>query len=77
MYGSHPPLYGELGREPLSSIVNSRMVIFFTKFLTGDKRKLCYKVYLNFHKILDLGIFQSKWVSYIKNILDFSGMSYI
>ena len=52
-------VYGELGREPLSNIVKSRMVNFWATFSTGDKHKLCYKVYVNFRQIIDLGIFHS------------------
>ena len=45
-------VYDELGREPLYIIVKSGMVNFGAKFLPRDKRKLCYKVYVNFRQII-------------------------
>ena len=36
----------------------------------------CYKVYVNFRQIVELGFFQPKWLSLIENILD-SGLSLV
>ena len=55
-------VYGEFGKEPMSNIVKSIIVIFWAIFLMEISVNC---VYVNFRQILDFGIFQSEWLGYI------------
>ena len=67
-------VYGELGRYPLDICIKSRILSYWTKLLNGKQSKLSTILYkMSFSKTQ--GNYPSKWMKYVKNILDTSGYS--
>ena len=70
-------VYAELGRYPITVSVKLRMINFWSRLLNGKESKICAVLYkLVFLYYNDYGI-DTKWIAYIKNILDNCGMSNI
>jgi hypothetical protein len=67
-------LHGELGRYPISVVVKSRMIGFWTRLLSGDHNKLSFKLYTY---MVNRQTATFKWTSYVKRILDLTGRSYL
>ena len=68
---------GETGRVPLSIAIKTRMISFWCKLITSDVNRLSTTLY-NLLQIYNVNnIFTSKWLQYIKTILDETGFSYI
>jgi hypothetical protein len=67
-------LHGELGRYPISVVVKSRMIGFWTRLLSGDHNKLSFKLYTY---MVNRQTATFKWTSYVKRILDLAGRSYL
>ena len=59
-------LHGELGRYPLSVVIKSRMISFWTRLITGKEDKLSLQVY---KYMLNDPNNNYKWISKIKDIL--------
>jgi hypothetical protein len=66
-------LYGELGRYPIEIIIKSRMVNFWNKLILSSNSKYSFNCYL--HMLQSNHIF--KWPSFVKQILDSTGNSYL
>ena len=64
-------LYGETGRYPMSIMIKTRMIGFWNKLITGNQNKLSYQIY---KFMLNVPNFKSKWVEFIKTILNQCGM---
>jgi hypothetical protein len=62
-------LYGELGRLPLKYNIEIRMISFWYRIISGNKRKLSYNIYQLLYNLDKTGIFQSDWIIKIKEIL--------
>lgn len=60
----------ELGRLPLQIIIKTRMIVYWNKLIVGKENKLSFKLY---QFMLNIPIFQSKWITQIKNILTETG----
>ena len=69
-------VYGELGRLPLEIQVKLRMVSFWSK-LVHDENKLSSILYKLIFSINNNERNGSKWLKFIKSILDNTGMGYI
>ena len=70
-------IYGETGVLPVKFHVNIRMISFWVKLITGKQNKISYKIYqlsLSLYRGLRLNC---KWLDKIKELLNFSGMSYV
>jgi hypothetical protein len=67
-------LYGELGRLPLNFNVELRLVNFWFKIVSGNKRKLSYNMYSLLYKLDKNGIFQTEWVTKVKHSLNKCGI---
>lgn len=69
-------VYGELGRFPLKFIVEQKMIMFWNSLLI-DKSKLSSMLY----KVMFISHIENntkfKWISYIKDILDNCGLSFM
>ena len=65
-------IYGELGKLPLKTTINTRMLRFWARIKMGKFEKISQL--LNLMTIDDCGY---NWVNYIKNILDKTGNTYI
>jgi hypothetical protein len=70
-------VYGELGKNALSTVVNERMVNFWFKLVNSKSSKLSNMIYILIKSIHDKGIYQSPWLLKIKAILDNAGLSYV
>ena len=66
-------IYGELGKLPLKTTINTRMLKFWARIKTGKFEKISSQL-LNLMTKDDCGY---KWVNYIKNILDKTGNTYV
>ena len=67
--------YGELGRQPLSCKIYSRMLNYWAKISEERGTKLThlmYRIVLNLHRANE---FHSPWLLKIKNLLDITGNS--
>ena len=68
---------GETGRFPLSIAIKTRMISFWCKLITSEVNRFSTTLY-NLLQIYNVNnIFTSKWLQYIKTILDETGFSYI
>lgn len=65
-------LYAELGRYPIEITIKQRMINFWVKLLTGKISKLSYNIYLF---LLHSNYVNSKWILFIKSILNSTGRS--
>ena len=68
-------VYGETGRYKLSRLVETRMINFWCRILTGKQTKLScmlYKLVKVLHDDVN-SVFYSKWITKIRSILDSCG----
>lgn len=70
-------VYGELGRMPLSVLMQLRTVTFWGRLLTGDQTKLSSIMYRLLYSLDATGTYSSPWLVNIKNILNNTGLSYM
>ena len=69
-------LYGELGRFPISVLIKSRMIGFWQRIVKGKQDKLSNKLYHILLEMHNRDLFHSKWLLYIKSILNDCGKDY-
>ena len=62
-------LYGELGRLPLKYNVELRMINFWYRLISGNKRKISYNMYQLLFKLDDFGVYHSEWITKLKEII--------
>ena len=62
-------VYGKLGVLPLKVHVKCRAICFWARLITDQKCKLSSLIYKLFYCMLELNIYESKWILYIKNSL--------
>ena len=67
-------LYGELGRHPVSIDIKARMIGFWQRIVNGKPDKISSKLYSILLSMHNRDLFHSKWLMYIKNILNDSGL---
>ena len=69
-------LYGELGRFPISVLIKSRMIGFWQRIVKGKQDKISNKLYHILLEMHNRDLFHSKWLLYIKSILNDCGKDY-
>jgi hypothetical protein len=69
--------YGELGKCNLRRQVDSRIILFWAKTVNGKTTKLSTSIYNMLKKMYDNDVFKSKWITKVKEILDYNGFSYL
>jgi hypothetical protein len=62
-------LYGELGRMPLKYNIDTRMLNFWYRIISGNKRKISYHIYQLLYSLDKSEVFHSDWISKIKEVL--------
>ena len=67
-------LYGEVGRLPLRYNIEQRMVNFWYRIISGNKRKISFNIYQLLYKLDSKGILHSDWIMKIKQILTNCGI---
>ena len=70
-------VYGESGQYPLYIHVYSRMIKFWHKLTICSEDKISSLFLKTIHECYDFNIFQSEWLTKIKNILDECGLSFV
>ena len=67
-------VYGETGRSPLSIIIETRMVVFWHKTITGLNTKLSYRLLYLLNKLKEQNLNPTPWLGKIESILDSCNM---
>ena len=67
-------VYGEAGRKPLNIIVETRMVCFWHRIVTGAENKLSYKITYFLKKLHEQNQHSSPWLKDIELTLNTCGM---
>ena len=69
-------VYGETGRYPIEINIKIRMLNFWNKLLMNNDKLsgMLYQLLLDMH---NGGYCNSKWTSYVKSILDHTGLSFV
>ena len=76
-FSHNMPIYGELGRYPLSITIKQRMVCYWTRILKSNQHKpnkVMYDILYNLHC---KDIHSSGWIKCINTIFQNNGISYI
>ena len=77
-FSHNMPIYGELGRYPLSITIKQRMVCYWTRILKSNQLKLNKVMYEILDNLHCKDIQSSGWIKYINTIFfQNNGMSYI
>ena len=76
-FSHNMPIYGELGRYPLSITIKQRMVCYWTIILKSNQHKLNKVMYDILYNLHCKDIHSSGWIKYINTIFQNNGMSYI
>ena len=66
-------LYGELGRHPVSIDIKARMIGFWQRLINGKHDTISRKLYSILLSMQTRDLIHSKWLMYIKYILNDSG----
>lgn len=66
-------LHAELGRYPFEINIKLRMLNFWVSIITGKQNKLVYLVYKIMLNDTETGLYQHKWILFVKNILQLVG----
>ena len=67
-------VYGETGRTPLHILIETRMVCFWHKTVTGLNTKLSYRLLYLLNKINQQNQYSSLWINKVKQILESCNM---
>ena len=76
-FSHNMPIYGELGRYPLSITIKQRMVCYWTRILKSNQHKLNKVLYDILYNLHCKDIHSSGWIKYINKKIQNNGMSYI
>ena len=68
-------VYGELGAMPLHLKINSRVLKFWYRIVSGKKDNICYKLYQLMHYLHANDMFHSDWVKTVHDTLNTLGLS--
>ncbi len=69
-------VYGETGRYPLEIKIKLRILNFWVKLLQYED-KLCSNMYQLLYSMHQSRAINSKWITYVKSLLDDTGLSYV
>ena len=70
-------VYGETGILPIEFHIKFRMVNFWISLITGKQNKLSYRIFMLCISLYKKNLLECKWLSYIKQIVDDCGMSFV
>ena len=76
-YSHNMPVYGELGRYPLSIKIKQRMVRYWTRILKSNEYKLNKVMYTILYNLHCKNVHLSPWIRYVSSIFQNSGSNYI
>lgn len=68
-------VYGDLGEFPIDVTINTRMIGYWSRLLTGKTTKLSTIMYKCLLHLDSTGIYSSQWITHIRTILNNCGMS--
>uniref|UniRef100_A0A0N7ZBB2 Reverse transcriptase domain-containing protein n=1 Tax=Scylla olivacea TaxID=85551 RepID=A0A0N7ZBB2_SCYOL len=74
-YTSTDIVYGELGEYPIDIVINTRMIGYWSRLITGKTTKLSMIMYKSLLHLDSTGMYSSPWICHIRNILNNCGMS--
>jgi hypothetical protein len=69
-------VYGEYGRYPLEIKIKLRVLHFWIKLLQYED-KSCSNMYQLLYSMYQSRAINSKWIIYVKSLLDDTGLSYV
>ena len=70
-------VYGELGRFSLDLNIKCRVIAFWANLVFFKNDKISRNMYTLLRQMHDKNVYTSKWMSYVKSILDTCGLSNI
>ena len=70
------PIYGELGRYPLSVTIKQSMVCYWTKILKSSNEKLNKVMHIISYNLYCKDVYLSPWIKCISNIFHTNGINY-
>lgn len=70
-------IYGELGIKPIQVDIDTRMISFWSKLTDFSSNKLSNNMYLIINCLHNQGKLNSKWLSYVKELVVKNGFSNI
>ena len=76
-FSHNMPIYGELGRYPLSITIKQRMICYWTRILKSNQHKLNKVMYGILYNLHCKDTHSSGWIKCSNNIFHNNGMSYI
>ena len=76
-FSHNMPIYGELGRYPLSITIKQRMICYWTRILKSNQHKLNKVMYDISYNLHCKDTHSSGWIKCINTIVQNNGMSYI
>ena len=76
-YTHNMPVYGELGRYPLSIQIKQRMVRYWTRILNSSEYKLNTVMYTILFNLHCKNAHLSPWIRYVSSIFQNSGSNYV
>ena len=76
-FSHNMPIYGELGRYPLSITIKQRMICYWTRILKSNQHKLNKVMYDILYNLHCKDIHSSGWIKCINTIFQNNVMSYI
>ena len=71
-------VYGELGRLPLYHHINKRIISFWSKTVTDERRKISGMLLKSLiHRSCHSSCISPPWLLFVRSLLDKAGMSYV
>ena len=64
------PVYGELGRYPMSILIKKRMLNYWTKILKSNQCKLNKVMYDIMYDLHSRDLYTSEWIKCIKETIE-------
>ena len=71
------PVYGELGRYPLSIKIKQRMVRYWSRILKSSEYKLNKVMYTILYNLHCKNVHLSPWIRYVSSIFQNCGINYV
>ena len=68
-------VYGEVGRQNVTAVIEKRMINFWIHIIDGKQSKLSNVIFRLMKSLHDTGDFKSKWILKIKSIIDGCGLT--
>ena len=68
-------VYGEVGRQNVTAVIENRMINFWIHLIEGKQSKLSNIMFRLMKSLHDTGNFKSKWTLTIKSISDGCGLT--